>query len=269
MPAYKITVAYDGTGFVGWQRQASGESVQGVLEDALRALDGREVAVVGAGRTDAGVHALGQVAGFSLRRAVAPEVVIRALNARLPGRVRVTAAGEVPPSFHARFSARSKTYLYRIWNGEVADPFERAFAWHVPGPLAVESMQTAARLLEGRHDFAAFGAAGGATGPTEHTLFSSLVRVERAGLAGSIWPAPRQAGPDGRLLICEVTGDGFLRHMVRAIAGSLVEVGRGRRSPDWIRAVVAARDRSQAGPTAPPHGLFLAQVDYDAAPPDC
>src|SRR2546428_11812320 len=136
MPTFKITLAYDGTQFVGWQRQVAGTSIQGVLEDALRALDQRDVAVIGAGRTDAGVHALGQVAGFSLERAIAPDALIRAVNGRLPDAVRGLSAGGGSPAFHARFGARSKTYCYRIWNGDVMSPFERAYAWDVPGPVS-------------------------------------------------------------------------------------------------------------------------------------
>src|SRR5712692_7625859 len=182
MPTFKITLAYDGTGFVGWQRQASGPSIQGLLEDALRELDERAVTVIGAGRTDAGVHALGQVAGFALERAMAPEVVVRALNARLPETIRVLTATEAPAAFHARFNARKKTYRYRIWCGEVMSPFERAYAWHVIGPLDVEQMAAAARLIEGRHDFAAFQGAGSATRTTEREVFSSSVHGCRADL---------------------------------------------------------------------------------------
>src|SRR2546425_10005369 len=133
MPSYRINLAYDGTDFVGWQRQASGTSIQGLLEDALRALDERDVTVTGAGRTDAGVHALGQVAAFTLARELAPDAVVRALNARLPDAVRVLAADAVAPSFHPRFDARAKTYRYRIWNGGVLSPFERRYAWHLIG----------------------------------------------------------------------------------------------------------------------------------------
>jgi tRNA pseudouridine38-40 synthase len=253
MPTFKITIAYDGSRFVGWQRQAAGTSVQGLLEDALRELDEQEVAVAGAGRTDAGVHALGQVASFTVRRVIAADVLSRALNARLPSEVRIVSADEVAPSFHARFGARAKTYRYRIWNADLINPFERAYAWHVPGPLAIDAMQMAARALEGRHDFASFQAAESARTATERVVFSSQVFAHDGG-----------RGIDGRgcLVTYEISGDGFLRHMVRAIAGSLVDIGRGRRSPEWLSAVVASRDRRQAGPTAPAHGLFLVRVDY-------
>jgi tRNA pseudouridine(38-40) synthase len=167
MRTFRITVAYDGTDFVGWQRQAAGVSIQGLLEDALRELDGRDVTVMGAGRTDAGVHALGQVAAFAIERPLAADAVVRALNARLPHTVRVLAAEEAPASFRARADARSKTYRYRIWNGDVVSPFERRFVWHVPGALDVDAMRAAARTLVGRHDFAALQTAGSDVRTTE------------------------------------------------------------------------------------------------------
>ena len=250
MTTFKIILAYDGAGFVGWQRQASGTSIQGLLEDALRELDERDVPVTGAGRTDAGVHALGQVASFSLARAMAPDVLVRAMNARLPDAIRVLAATEAPAAFHARFDARKKTYRYRLWNGDVMSPFERAQAWHVSGALDVEQMAAAARLIEGRHDFAAFQGAGSATVTTEREIFSSRIAV---------------ADSHGRacVIVYEITGNGFLRHMVRTIVGTLVEIGRGRQSAAWMGELLASRDRAGAGPTAPPEGLFLVGVEYD------
>lgn len=246
MPSFKLTIAYDGAGFVGWQRQASGDSIQGLLEDALSMLDGREVAVVGAGRTDAGVHAIGQVAGVTLERDVDAPTVVRAVNARLPPTIRVTDAEAAPAAFHARFDATSKTYRYRIWNGEVMSPFERAYAWHVPAPTLDErAMDEAARALEGRHDFAAFQAAGTATNGTDRTVLSS--RITRI----------------ASLITYEIGGDGFLRHMVRTIVGTLVDVGRGRAAPSSMAEVLASRDRALAGRTAPPEGLYLVRVDYD------
>jgi tRNA pseudouridine38-40 synthase len=244
MPTFKITLAYDGTGFVGWQRQAAGASVQGLLEQALADLAGARVTVAGAGRTDAGVHALGQVASFSLENPIAASVVVRAVNARLPQTVRVLSADVVPESFHARFAARAKAYRYRIWNAAVASPFERQYAWHLSGPLAIGRMQAAADALVGRHDFAALQAAGGSPSSSERTVDVAKI------------------GVDGSLVTFDVVGDGFLRHMVRAMAGCLVEVGRRRREPEWMREVLASRDRGRAGPTAPAHGLFLIRVDY-------
>jgi tRNA pseudouridine38-40 synthase len=253
VPAFRLVVAYDGTDFVGWQRQSSGTSVQGLLEQALGDLDGRPVAVTGAGRTDAGVHACGQVAGCSVRKDLDPEALVRALNARLPAAVRVSSACTVAASFHARFDARAKTYRYLIWNGDVMDPMLRRFAWHAPGPLDVPAMAGAARLLVGRHDFAAFQSAGSAVTSTERELTaSSVAECERPALSSC----------PGRLVVYEATGDGFLRHMVRAIAGSLVEVGRGRRRREWMADVLASRARDQAGPTLPPQGLVLVSVRY-------
>jgi len=245
LATFKITIAYDGAPFVGWQRQAAGTSIQGLIEEALGELDGRDVTVLAAGRTDAGVHALGQVASFTLVRDIAPGVVLRSLNAKLPPEIRVRSAEDAPAAFHARFAATAKTYRYRLWNADVLDPFERAYAWHVPGSLDVAAMAEAARFVEGEHDFAAFQTVGGAAGPTTRAISRSTV----------------SACGDG-LLTYEVTGDGFLRHMVRAIVGTLLEVGRGRRRPEWMRDVIASRDRAQAGRTAPPHGLFLLRVDY-------
>jgi tRNA pseudouridine38-40 synthase len=273
MTTFRITLAYDGTDFVGWQRQATGVSVQGLLEEALRELDQRDVTVTGAGRTDAGVHAIGQVAAFSIEHPLTAQVVIRALNARLPDAVRVLSAEEMPATFHARFGARAKTYRYRILNGDIVSPFERRYAWHVPGALDLDAMRTAARLLEGVHDFAAFQSAGSDVRTTEREITcSQLVTTEdtedesffRTGLHLRVPRVLRsgEVGNRGALLFYDVTGNGFLRHMVRAIAGSLVEVGRGRRAPDWMPDVLASRDRARAGPTAPAKGLFLVSITY-------
>jgi tRNA pseudouridine38-40 synthase len=245
VPTFKLTVAYDGTGYVGWQRQASGASVQQAIEEALAELAGGPVAVAGAGRTDAGVHALAQVASCAIDRPVDAATIVRAGNARLPAGIRLLAAEEAPPTFHARFAARNKTYQYRLWNADVLDPFERAFTWHVPGALDLAAMSRAARALEGRHDFAAFQAAGG----TAHSTEREVIRSEVSRGAGA-------------LVTYDVCGNGFLRHMVRAIVGSLVEIGRGKRDAPWLSDVLAARDRTRAGPTAPAQGLFLVRVEY-------
>jgi tRNA pseudouridine38-40 synthase len=257
MPHFRITLAYDGTDFVGWQRQSAGTSIQGLIEDILGDLDGQPVSVAGAGRTDAGVHALGQVASVSLRRSLDGRAIVGALNARLPGAVRVLEAAAVGPGFHARFSARAKYYRYRIWNARVMRPQERRYAWHVPVPLDVHAMAAAARLLEGRHDLTAFRSAGGAAGRAERIISRSEVVLH----AGDRPPA----APADPLVSYEIQADGFLRHTVRAIAGTLVEVGLGRRSVEWVSDVVRSRDRKQAGPTAPARGLVLVGVQYDVA----
>ena len=265
MPSFRITIAYDGTDYVGWQRQANGVAIQALVEDALRALDERDVTVHGAGRTDAGVHALGQVAAFTLQRVLPPEALVRALNARLPSAIRVLSACEVPADFHPRVSALDKTYRYRIWNSDVMSPFERRFAWHVSGALDLDAMQAAAALIVGRHDFAAFQSAGSDVATTVREIFVSRMAAPRPSD-----PAPRTSHlalstSSPFLVVYEVTGTGFLRHMVRAIVGTLVEVGRGRQPVDWMARVLASRDRSLAGPTAPPEGLVLVGVTYAGA----
>jgi tRNA pseudouridine38-40 synthase len=240
----KLTLAYDGTRLVGWQRQAEGVSVQGLLEDALARFEGAPVTVHGAGRTDAGVHALAQVASVQLTCAHDTATLVRALNAQLPDDVRVTAIDEVSPDFHARFSARSKTYRYQIRHGIAADPFERAFVWHLPERLDVDAMRAAASVLIGTHDFAAFQSAGSGVHDSVRTLTRSEI-----------------SEAEGRLAY-EVAGSGFLRHMVRAIVGTLVEVGRGFREIDTMSLLLQGSSRGDAGPTAPPQGLFLVRVDY-------
>lgn len=240
----KLTLAYDGTRFVGWQRQASGESIQGLLESALSRLEGGAVAAHGAGRTDAGVHAEGQVASARVTFAHEAPTVLRALNAQLPPEIRVLAVEDAPAGFHARFSAQRKSYRYQIANSPVMSPFVRAFAWHVPEPLDRDAMQAGAGALLGSHDFSAFQSTGSDAATTVRTLTRSEL-VDRGGL-----------------LAYEVEGDGFLRHMVRAIVGTLVEVGRGWRAPGDLEALLAGGARGQAGATAPAQGLVLVKVDY-------
>ena len=245
MRTLKLTLAYDGTGFVGWQRQAEGDSIQGLLEDALARFEGGRVTVHGAGRTDAGVHALGQVASARVTLTHDAQTLTRALNAQLPANIRVVSVEDVADDFHARFSAKSKTYRYQIRNTPTASPFERFWVWHVPEQLAVDTMNDAARMLIGTHDFAAFRSVGSEAGGTVRTIFDSRWRNASG------------------LLTYEVSGDGFLRHMVRAIVGTLVDVGRGWRPPTEIERLLAGGSRAEAGATAPAHGLILVSVVYD------
>ena len=245
MRVVKLTLAYDGTRFVGWQRQAAGESVQGFLEDALARFERAPVTVHGAGRTDAGVHALGQVASVSLACAHDTATLVRGLNAQLPSDIRVLTVEEAPAGFHARFSARSKTYRYQVRNAPIASPFERAYVWHLQEPLDVHAMTMAAAAVVGTHDFAAFQSTGTQTRGTVRTISRSEVRSDETGL-----------------LTYEIEGDGFLRHMVRAIVGTLVEIGRGWREAASLAALLDGGARAEAGATAPPRGLFLVRVDY-------
>ena len=209
--------------------------------------------MTGAGRTDAGVHALGQVASARIASGIARTSLGQALNALLSPDIRVLSVEDAPDEFNARFAARSKTYRYRIVNAAVMSPFERRFAWHVPRVLDVGAMGDAAAMLAGRRDFAAFQAAGGVASTSIRTLHRSR------------WLEQTPPGIEGgRILTYEVSGDGFLRHMVRNIVGTLVEVGTGRRAPASMAEVLASRDRAAAGPTAPAHGLCLVRVDYDA-----
>lgn len=247
MRTVKLTVQYDGTDFVGWQRQSNGVSIQALLEDALAPIEGRTLTVHGAGRTDAGVHALAQVASATLATTLEAPAVARALNAVLPPAVRVLGVADMDDGFHARFSARAKTYEYRIVNAPLVSAFLYRYVWHVARPLDLEVMRTAAGALVGRHDFAGFQGAGSEVASTERTILE--IEIEEGG--GFDLP-----------LVVRVTGDGFLRHMVRNIVGTLVEVGCGRWDPWRLVAVLESRDRRDAGPTAPPQGLFLTQVDY-------
>lgn len=255
----RLTLAYDGTRYVGWQRQAEGASIQGLIEEALEPIENRRVVVTGAGRTDAGVHALAQVASCELEHPIPPDALVRALNSRLPADVRVLSAQQAPPAFHARYSARSKTYRYRLLNGPLEDPLERAYSWHVAERLDVAAMVDAVRRFEGRHDFAAFQASGSSTQTTLRTVLRASASVAPHRLGGTV--------PTGGVwIIFEVEGDGFLRHMVRAIVGTVVEVGRGRRSPGHVDGLFEGGERQQAGPTAPAQGLFLVRVSYDTDP---
>ncbi len=268
----KITLAYDGTRFVGWQRQADGKSIQSLLEDALAKFEGAPVAVHGAGRTDAGVHALGQVASAQVSFTHDPATLHRALNALLPDAIRVIAVADAPEGFHARFGTRSKTYRYQLRAGEIGDPFTRAFVWQLPETLDVDAMRAAAATLVGTHDFAAFQSTGTDVASTVRTIVRSEFRGPEGSAPHMAGSAPHMelnsrsgadpVGPRG-LLVYEVTGDSFLRHMVRAIVGTLVEIGRGRRTEDSMARLLDGGARADAGATAPPHGLFLVRVDYD------
>ena len=248
MTRYRITVEYDGGGFVGWQRQANGPSVQAALEEAVRRFCGETVLVEGAGRTDAGVHALGQVAHFDLAKDTTADTVMKAVNFHLkPAPVAVLSAEVAADDFHARFSAVRRAYLYRMVNRRAPLALERGRAWFVPQPLDAEAMHAAAQRLVGRHDFTSFRASECQARSPVKTL--DLLSVARAGEVIEIRAAARS----------------FLHHQVRNFVGSLKRVGEGGWTAADLQRALEARDRAAAGPTAPACGLYLTEVGYGAA----
>ncbi|MDB4561623.1 tRNA pseudouridine(38-40) synthase TruA [bacterium] len=247
---FKLTVAYDGTGFSGWQVQPNQRTIQGHLQDALKRLTGEQTQVVGSGRTDAGVHAHAQVASCSLVWRDSAQHLLRALNTQLPGTIVVHEAVDACQGFHAIRDAISKRYRYQLQVGGVRDAFDYRYRWHLHGELDLDQMRLAAQRLVGIHDFKSFQAAGGERKTT--------VRNVRA----CELIASAMTDDDACHLSIEVEADGFLYNMVRTIVGTLVEVGRGKQTVEWIDQVLAACDRDAAGPTAPACGLFLKRVDY-------
>jgi len=245
MTRYRLTVEYDGGGFVGWQRQANGPSVQAALEEAVFRFCGERVLVEGAGRTDAGVHALGQVAHFDLAKATTADTVMKAVNFHLkPAPVAVLAAAAVADDFHARFSAVGRAYLYRIVNRPAPLALERGRAWFVPQPLDAAAMHGAAQVLVGRHDFTSFRA-------SECQAKSPVKTLDRLSVTR-----------DGDLIELRCEARSFLHHQVRNFTGTLKLVGEGRWSAEDLRRALEARDRAAAGPTAPACGLYLTAVRY-------
>ena len=242
MKDYRIVVGYDGTDYKGWQRQPEARTVQGVLEEAVGRITGKRVVVHGAGRTDAGVHALGQVASFRGAFKLDDGTLLRALNAVLPEDVRVFSLEEAPPGVHARKSARSKLYRYRIAVAAQPSPLDRRYVLHWPYPLRVGKMRQAARLFARTADFTAF---------SSNRDRSPVRTVTRSEL--------RRRGGE---LVYAIEAAGFLRYMVRTIVGTLLEVGRGRLEPEAIEDIFRGRDRSRAGATAAAKGLTLVRIDY-------
>lgn len=242
---YKLTIQYDGTRYRGWQVQGNTDlTIQGKLEGVLSRLTGQLVEVHGSGRTDAGVHALGQVANVKLPHPVEPSELLRELNRYLPADIGVIAAEPAPERFHARLNARSKTYRYRIWNSAIPNVLERSYLYPLPEPLDVAAMERAAADLVGTHDFRSF---------------CGLKRFKKSTVRTITDIAITQDGAEVRL---EFTGNGFLMRMVRILAGTLVEVGLGQRAADAMPAVLAAQDRAAAGPALPAQGLALVRVEY-------
>lgn len=283
---WKLTLAYDGTGYHGWQVQPGCLTIQGLLSDAILAICAERVLPQGSGRTDAGVHALGQVATFALAAPLPAENLRRALNRILPASIRILTAERVPASFHARHSAIAKTYEYRIFTGETCPPFLARYMQVCHWPLDLLKMQQAAEQIVGRHDFTSFAASdpdratrAGQADPADSLANLNVRRIDHSswecrsarwpefGIAGDI-AFDSNADSIFRQLVYTVRGDGFLHHMVRNLVGTFLDIGRGHKSPESLAEILKARNRALAGPTAPGCGLFLVDVAYGEQTPD-
>jgi tRNA pseudouridine38-40 synthase len=250
MRTYKLLVSYDGTNYFGWQAQKGHRTVQETIEAAIAKVTGQTLRILSSGRTDAGVHALGQVATFRIDTSLTPEILYRALNTVLPKDIAIHEVSEVHESFHPIRHADRKRYRYMIQNGPVRDVFRRNYCWYFNrGRLDAQAMHRAAQPLLGTHDFSSFETSGSPRKDSVRTIFDIFVR--------------RGEGEEQDWITIEVEADGFLYNMVRVIVGTLVDVGRGMQPETWPAEVLSAADRRLAGPTAPPQGLFLVRVDYE------
>jgi tRNA pseudouridine38-40 synthase len=254
MRHFKLTIAYDGTDFHGWQMQANKPTIQGEIVSVLQRLTQEKIMLHGAGRTDAGVHALGQVASFRTQSGLSAQEFQRALNALLPPTIRIVGAEEVGPDFNARWSARGKTYRYRLYRGKVVPPAIWRYVLHYPFPLDEDAMRDAAARFVGMHDFASFAAS---TGSEDDDKERSTER--------EIYSAELARTPDNEELVFTVRGRSFLRYMVRKMVGTLLDVGRGKLTPVDIERLYELRDRSKSGPTVPPQGLVMVEVQHEEA----
>ena len=241
----KLLIEYDGTNFQGWQVQPKGPTIQGIIEEKLGLLTGESIRLIGSGRTDAGVHALGQVAHFKTQSQMDAHSMQRALNSLLPSDIVIQKIEEVEEGFHARRHSKSKVYEYRILNRSLRSPFHHGYAWHIPQRLDLKEMKEGTQYLIGEHDFSSFRSVGTPT----RTAVRKMIRAE--------WKRGRNG-----FIRFEIEANGFLKQMVRAIVGTLIEVGRGKISVEEFRRILDAKDRKKAGPTAPAHGLFLKEVKY-------
>jgi tRNA pseudouridine38-40 synthase len=241
----KLLIEYDGTNYQGWQVQPKGSTLQGMIEEKLAHLTGETIHLVGSGRTDAGAHAFNQVAHFKTQSRMDVRSIQRALNSLLPPDIVIQGAEEVEESFHARKQSKSKVYEYRILNRDLRSAFHRGYAWHIPKKLNFKEMKKATRNLIGEHDFSSFRSVGSPT----RTAVRRVIRAE--------W----KRGRDG-LIRFEIEANGFMKQMVRAMVGTLVDVGKGKISSEEFRQILDSRNRKKAGPTAPAHGLFLKEVKY-------
>jgi len=241
---FKLVIEYDGSAYHGWQRQTKDRTLQGIIEEALKTLTRKEISLIGSGRTDAGVHAFGQVANFHCSTTLTPQAFMGGLNSLLPEDIVIKNCCQVDTGFHARYQVKNKTYEYRILNRIFPSALYRNYTWHIRKPLDTTPMRAAVEHIVGTHDFKAFEGSGS---PRYHTVrcikAATLNRVEDC-------------------LIFTITANGFLRFMVRNIIGTLVEIGMGKRTPDEMKEILLSKDRNRAGITAPAHGLFLIKVEY-------
>jgi len=261
MRTFKLTLSYDGSNYAGWQLQPHKPTIQAAVEAALTKITGETIRVAASGRTDAGVHALAQVASFTSLTQLSPATLRNALNAEMPRDIAALDVAEAPAGFHARRDCIRKRYRYLIHDGEAPDVFGRKYAWHYREPLDADAMSRAAQAFVGTHDFRSFEY----RSPQRASSVRTIYEADARRVAGP-FGAARDDGLDG--IAFEVCGNGFLYNMVRAMVGTLVEVGRGMKSEKWPAEVIIAGDRRLAGMTAPPQGLFLVRVDYRRAPND-
>ncbi|MEW6740550.1 MAG: tRNA pseudouridine(38-40) synthase TruA [Nitrospirota bacterium] len=268
----KLTLQYDGTNYNGWQiqpaeiadcrlqiadckKQKSIITIQGVVQEAIKKITGEDAKVIGAGRTDAGVHAIGQVASFKTSSGLSSDVIKRALNANLPDDIRILDAFDAETDFHPRYDAKSKIYVYVISNSTVISPFLYRYAWRVPHKLHFEDMCNAIEFIRGRHDFSAFRASGCSAKNPVRTVFNiAMERFDAIHFMDILFP--------GNFLKVCIEADAFLRHMVRNIVGTIIEIGKGKTKSEEIREIINSKDRRLAGPTAPARGLFLEKINY-------
>lgn len=251
MKRIRLVVAYDGTNYCGWQRQKNGVTVEGELSRALRQLLGEEVEVIGASRTDSGVHAMGNIAVFDTGKEMPADKFAIALNHYLPDDIRIQCSDEVQPDYHPRYQNTEKIYEYTVLNTKIALPMWQHYSYHVYQELDIEAIKEAAKLLEGEHDFSAFCSAGSQVKSKVRTIYEISLRQEELAVVNG-----------GRLLCFRVRGNGFLYNMVRILVGTLLEVGMGRRTVESVREALVTGERQKAGPTAPPQGLMLAEIRH-------
>ncbi len=245
MKNFKLVIEYDGTNYHGWQRQKKDRTIQGEIEQALLTISGHKITLIGSGRTDKGVHALGQTANFKCETHLGPDVFFRALNALLSDDIVIKSCETVDENFHARFNAKGKTYRYWIDNNALPKAIGRQYVWFIRHPLNYNAMNAAVQYLTGTHDFKAFEAAGSPRSSSERTVTRAEIIHSR-----------------NNHILFEIEANGFLRFMVRNIVGTLSEIGLGKRNADEIKTILLSCDRSQAGATAPAQGLFLVKVEY-------